>query len=104
MNTTEQTSDPTLWRYPNLYNPNRAIHIRNLEAKVEELEKRSEGHWVSSANHLQVVTKLVHAESQLEEARWLLGETLGHMWNSPKDWLDRRDAWLSAHTPTGKEK
>lgn len=136
--TTEQTSDPTLWRYPSLWSANRTIHLRNLEAKVVELEAQAkidndgnqdwinslcselckmedalgfkndchdkDGKWVPTIGPwLERVRDLIAAEgelgdakSQLEEARWLLSETIGHMWNSPKNWLDRRDAFLNS--------
>lgn len=30
----ENTTDPTMWKYPELVSPNRTIHITNLEAKL----------------------------------------------------------------------
>lgn len=114
--TTEQTSDPTLWRYPEFYSANHRTHIRNLESALAE-EKSKLDHcltaneqgtlqwWIQKHDKLMrrlagLLLKFERHESQLEEARWLLGNFA----RRPLGWSDRLNAWLSDHTPTGKEK
>lgn len=96
----EQTTDPTLWRYPSLYSPNQTIHIRNLEEKVAELEKR-----LNPIQHRSGILIPQHPPNDaLEEAWWLLERCVDCPDSVFPNWFERRLAWLSAHTPTGKEK
>lgn len=47
----EQTQDPTEWRYPDFWSPNRTIHIHNLEAEIARLVARDKRLDQSTLDH-----------------------------------------------------
>lgn len=97
--TTEQTSDPTLWRYPSLWSSNRTIHLRNLERELQTI-REAVGLVVENYSSISCGTRepicitLKRRENELKV--FSLVVSLNN--------LKRKYESTTAHTPTGKEK